>query len=215
MAINWFEGGRRISHLLMGIVGAGGAIHVIWGSTAVILYESASPDEEWRLTTDECRGHTEYIGSQTFRGNDTRSVLLCFTETPRGNIRTAIAPAPTPAPSANSTPAPSISPPAVSVIVPPSPSKWYFENTEYSESGTNYIAARKADFAMTHERVDEAQRKLSEIGRAATWRRFKEALPWVGGFIFGIWIVTSVFGWIIRGFAGIPQGRDFKPDREV
>jgi hypothetical protein len=29
-----------------------------------------------------------------------------------------------------------------------------------------------------------------------------------------IWLFAAVMGWIIRGFAGVPSGQDFKPRAE-
>ena len=42
-----------------------------------------------------------------------------------------------------------------------------------------------------------------------------DAFPWVAGMIIFVWVFTAVLGWIVRGFAGVPQGRDFRESADV
>lgn len=70
---------------------------------------------------------------------------------------------------------------------------------------------RKADFALT----PDLTRQIREGTWSRRWNgftsRIEEAAPVVFGSILFLWIFAAVIGWIIRGFAGIPSGQDFRP----
>lgn len=85
----------------------------------------------------------------------------------------------------------------------------------------NYISAPAYDgFAWWHHRVDNfminpkmlalIERELPRIERERFVSHVREVLSIAAYFIGGFWLFSFVIGWIVRGFAGIPRGWDFR-----
>jgi hypothetical protein len=62
------------------------------------------------------------------------------------------------------------------------------------------------------ETIKIIEQKIPIIEREALAVHIKTTLLLTAYWIGGIWIFSFVLGWIVRGFAGVPRGQDFKPD---
>ena len=203
MAINWFEGGRRINGLLMALVALGGAGYLFLGGSSTVYVFSSTPDEPWYFAPRDCDypNETEYPSESTALELNGLSVALCFLAE-KGEIFYEEAPPPKAAP-----------PPITSTGggAPASPQKWYWHGKGYDEPARAYIDKRKAEFTLTPALI----RQIGQGTWSRRWNgftsRITEASPFVFGSIFFLWIFAAVVGWVVRGFAGIPSGQDFRP----
>lgn len=204
MAVNWFEGGRRINGLFMTLVALGGAAYLFFGGSSTVFLFSSTPDEPWYFAPRECEypNETEYLWDRETPDLNGRTVALCFVAE-KGNILYAEAPPPKDAP------------PRITIVpseaAPAPPQKWYWQGDSYEEPVKAYMDKRKADFVLSPGLI----RQIREGTWSLRWQRFtarfEEAAPIVFGFIFFLWAFAAVVGWIVRGFAGIPSGQDFRP----
>ena len=76
---------------------------------------------------------------------------------------------------------------------------------------SNYVAHRVADFNITPAALAGIEKELPRIEREAFIDHVIEVLSITAYFIGGFWLFSFVIGWIVRGFAGIPRGLDFRP----
>lgn len=79
---------------------------------------------------------------------------------------------------------------------------------------SQYIAQRVADFSITPAALASIEKELPRIEREAFIDHVKEVLSIAAYFVGGFWLFSFVIGWIVRGFAGIPRGQDFRPSLE-
>lgn len=206
MAINWFEGGRRINRLFVGLTVISGLAYVGFSATPSVNFSTSAPDEPWRLSTDPCDypSQKHYLDSRDLGDGERRSVTLCFEASIEDKIPYSRAPAPPPDPNV---------PPSIVEITgaPPAPEqKWYYLGGPFDDNVEAYIAKRSSEFELTQERASQARASLRAIYWKSRYRAFKEAAPVVGAIIIFFWLFTAVTGWIVRGFAGVPTGKDFK-----
>ena len=71
---------------------------------------------------------------------------------------------------------------------------------------------RIAEFQITPEILSTIENSLPQIEKEDFIDHLKTTLSLTAYWIGGIWIFSFVLGWIVRGFAGVPRGQDFKPD---
>lgn len=205
MAVNWFEGGRRIRDLICWAAIGGAGIYVIWGGSNRIIFETSAPDDSWALASKPCAisDHWDYRPSFTFSNGKERQILLCFRATERGRFRYLEATRPANAP------------PKINVVIgggpPPPEPKWYYEGTEYENEVQAYFTARQASFEVTPALDKLVVDNLTSIEWREAKVRLGDAVTTVGGSLLGFWLLTAVLGWILRGFAGIPAGSDHRP----
>ena len=69
-----------------------------------------------------------------------------------------------------------------------------------------------------HNRVEKAfilfdadKERAEKLWRKERNEDLKRGAQWLFGGLFGLWVFGAVVGWIVRGFAGIPQGKDSRP----
>ena len=219
MAVNWFEGGRRISQLIIGLVAAGGALIVALVEQPDPEFTTYGPSAPWIVGQQPCPedAHGEYLWDYDW-GGDERGVKLCFIALSDGSFAIADADPP-PAElerrkqdsakwivennarvAAGDTP-----------LIPPPLPAWFYTASENSSSFIEYVGARRGDFTVTEEMRQAAIERQSGARWDARKHMFNEAAPWVAGIAAFLWAFTFAMGWIIRGFAGIPGGQDFKP----
>lgn len=207
MAINWFEGGRRINGLFLTLVALGGAGYLFLGGPSTAFLFSSTPDEPWYFAPRECEYPSEetYLGDTDTLALEGRTVALCFLAK-KGDILYAEAPPPKDAPP----PPITFERPGMATVTP---QKWYWHGDSYDEPVKAYMDKRKADFVLTPDLV----RQIREGTWSLRWNRFtarfEKAAPIVFGAMFFLWLFATVVGWIIRGFAGIPNGQDFRPSK--
>jgi hypothetical protein len=216
VAVNWFEGGRRISKLLMVLVGLGGAAYVVFINSPMATLTSRGPTMPWFVDSRDCpaSSYQRYLWDYDW-GDSKRGLALCFLDID-GRIPYAIAPTPQEElrrrekeKAENEARMARGEPPTILLEMP-----WFYTGSEYDSRVQAYVNQSVADFKLTQE----LRERLRETRSTARWRARKQALndatPWVFGICAFIWLFTTAMGWIIRGFAGVPKGQDFKPPAE-
>ena len=88
---------------------------------------------------------------------------------------------------------------------------WFYVAPEYDEKVQSYISESVSKLRVTPELAGRLRDSLSSARWDDRKKAFNEAMPWVAGICGFLWAFTFAMGWIIRGFAGIPTGQDFKP----
>ena len=189
MAINIFEGARRIA-LLLGGGAAVITVLVAFNTDAYYhaTYSLAAPNAPFRKTDGGCpsEGRTIYFDHKTSSGKEV-SVTVCLepmTITNKNKEETELIPYRTDADGMT----------------------WGART--YSSEISTYETQVNKRFAMTA--TDE---EVSIKEAAKKWRsQFAEAMGYlaVGLAIFGALVWAT--GWIVRGFLGIPRGMDKRPD---
>lgn len=181
---NVFEGSRRIA-LLIKVVWAIGAVAVGWtASPHVSLEFSTSHPDAAFIKSDDCTIGTDATKfiSRPIDNDKTVSVELCFK---------------------------ALRADSGAYLVPyrAEGGRWW-GNARYMPDVTTYTDARAQAFSLS-EADREAAREEWSNQRTDNIRN--GVLFAVGG-----WIVLSLLqmlvGWIVRGFLGIPHGRDRRPD---
>ncbi|CAN5858733.1 hypothetical protein BH11PSE8_BH11PSE8_26940 [soil metagenome] len=85
--------------------------------------------------------------------------------------------------------------------------RYWTMGERYATDVTSYAQGVGAGFAMSAEDAREAEKRLWD----ARLRQWKEAAQVMfGGLVIG-WLLIAVVGWIVRGFLGIPRGKDSRP----
>jgi hypothetical protein len=185
MKINAFEGGRRVSLFLK----------VVWILACIVLvhtrkpfvplnYETQGPSAPFTMTTEDCGAQDaqEYRSSYKLEDDEEVYVTLCFKARRFPNG---------------------------AVLVPyreEGGQLWGHE--QYSSEVMGYTQGRAANFTLTGETLKAARQE---------WRRKRWGIIWTGleaavGGLIAITVITAVIGWIVRGFLGIPRGKDSRPD---
>jgi hypothetical protein len=82
-----------------------------------------------------------------------------------------------------------------------------------AESGT-WWSHRVADFSITPAALTTIEKELPRMERERLINHVTEVLSIAAYFIGGFWLFSIVIGWIVRGFAGIPRGQDFRPAQQ-
>ena len=221
--VNWFEGGRRISKLLMVVVLGLGAFGVISATADTATFFTAGPDQPWRFEAKACQYPNDF---RTVSDVDVsaagESVQLCFETLQNGKIPYAVAPEPAGATQVrkereareaaeaaaedNALIAQGKPPPIRVVEIP----RWYYNGNTFDEQVMSYEEQREQSFRLTPEMAQQVRESSSSRLWAARREAFRSGAPWVFGIIAFIWVFTAVMGWIVRGFAGVPQGSDFR-----
>jgi len=201
MAVNWFEGGRRISYLFIGITVTCGAGYVLFGgSEDRLTFETATASDAWHFTTRSCSypNYEDYRDFSLDVNGVLKKVSLCYRTQDDKLLYQAVQPIRLP-----------VNPHAPKGVKPPVLHS-FLTTSPYSEEARVYMADRSRSFIPPVQEMNKARSDFWKIRWKRRWERAKEATPWVMGVIFGISLLTTILGWIIRGFAGIPNGQDFK-----
>ncbi len=226
MAINWFEGGRRISNLCSGVVVIIGVVTVLWRDDPDPVLSIRGPTMPWFVSEEPCpeNAYVHHLRDYDW-GGEKPGLRLCFLPI-NGQIPYAIAPTP---PEVIEQQAQAdqenqrrntkenerrmANGEAPLVPVPPMRSPWFYTAPEYDERAQAYVSESISNLRITPELATALNDSVSSVLWEDRKEAFRKASPW----IFGIWsfivAFTFVTGWIIRGFAGIPAGKDFKPTK--
>ncbi len=239
MALNWFEGGRRITKLFMAIAALIGAYNAYFEfSPPALEFSTGSPRDEWRANLPPENPDDRYPGtlicSQSemiydfeIRPGLLRSISLCFQPDEQGNIvyysaaeegkylnkvEGAVAKA---------TAAGDIKAARLLALEAARTRRSIQEaqlrdnqdltGEEVEADVSSYVARRVAEFEIDADTAAKIEKELPRIEREAFFKHSKEVLLIAAYFIGGFWIFSFIMGWIIRGFAGIPRGQDFRP----
>ena len=84
--------------------------------------------------------------------------------------------------------------------------RWWMAGP-YSTEVTKYMQDRESTFRLSPQGMEEA-RRLRWERRLEQWK--DAARVAVVGLAVG-WVLVTVVGWIVRGFLGIPRGKDARP----
>ena len=202
--MNWFEGGRRILALISGLVLFGGGIYVVFaGSENQVVVETSQPNERFKWTLHDCNYPDEekpWSEKVQFGSNAPVTTVACFRANKDGKLWVGYGPESELA----------FPPDKDGVKLPPIKIRKMVPVDTYSEEAEAYMRARMDSFQFTYQEIQKIGRDQWMIGWTHFWERVQQAIPWVAGIIAGLWLLTSVLGWIVRGFAGIPSGQDFK-----
>jgi hypothetical protein len=212
VAVNWFEGGRRISKLFMVLVAAGGAAYVFFINVPMPTLTSRGPTMPWFVSDDECptlayeRALYDYDW-----GGSKPGLTLCYLDI-KGKIPYAVAPTPPEAKRQEEQEAAQDrariargEPPPLRLSDP-----WFYTADAYDQRVQSYVDETASSLKVT----PELRQRLTDTRSKVWWRAhrsaFSDAAPWVMGLCAAIWLITAVIGWIVRGFAGVPTGQDFR-----
>lgn len=184
MRVNIFEGARRISKLVMGIIVAGSLV-AIWTAEPYLNmhYQIKGPGVA-PLKVDDCGADDarEYISRRSADGKQI-SIIICFMAHPAAQTGEMLIP--------------------YKVM---EDGRWWM-NEKYSRDVLTYTKAVANAFAFPAEDAKQADSLWTST-------RIKDAVQGLGFLGIGLvafLIFTKIIGWIVRGFLGIPSGQDMRP----
>lgn len=185
VAINVFEGARRISKTIMLIIVVGSLIAIWYDAPYLTLtYEIALPGEA-PVRVEECSKDSdlEVLDRYSTAGNHI-SVRLCFRAYPGDKAKEMRIP----------------------FKVDDDKSIWI--GNKFSTPVVEYTQAAARDFQLPADDMKDTgflllKQRLSKIG---------QGIGMLALAIFSFLLATSFIGWIVRGFLGIPNGMDARPE---
>lgn len=197
----------------MGLVALGGVVYIAFPGEPTPTLTIRGPTMTWFVSEEDCpsTAHVEYLWGFSW-GGDKPGLNLCFLDID-GQIPYAVAPTP---------PAEALrneledqrrkaagEPPPLRLNAP-----WFHTGSEYDWQVVKWTKESAASLKIT----PELRERLKAAQSSARWRAHKEAYleaaPWVVGICAFLWAITAAMGWIIRGFAGVPKGKDFRPSEQ-
>lgn len=180
MKVNIFEGARRIA-LAMGVLWSLGCIGFAGFSepNAHLTYSIAWPGTA-PVQAAECGDSDgrEFTYATT-RGGNRVSVTLCLTAHQVKDGELLVPYAPAP------------------------DSQWWMAG-RYSSEVSKYGKEVERTFQLPASGSEEGDR-LHHQARVEQWKQAMQVM--FGGLLIG-WALVAVIGWIVRGFLGIPRGKD-------
>lgn len=186
MALNIFEGARRIAKV-GAVVVAGGTLVVLFNSSPYISvhYFISRPDSRGvRIDIDKCQTKIdakEWVSVRTEKGHDAH-VQLCFMAMDfEGGKK------------------------FVPFRVDPKDGQ-VWGNERYASEVSQYTSRVRDNFRLTPEDEQWVDKEWS----SKRWEEMLEGVLWLVGGLAAFWIFTWATGWIVRGFLGIPRGQDRK-----
>jgi hypothetical protein len=187
MAINMFEGGRRIAKLLSVLWVAGFAFMFFGDPPSVsVKYEVRRPQQAPVLMPSDYDCNTD-SRSEANWGRRTPSgtqydIYVCFLarQFPDGQL--------------------------VPYRVDSDGMMW--GNTPYSDDVDSYADAAFKSWKPTPRDLEWIDSQKWVVRR----EHASEILPWLAGGVIVVLGLSTIIGWIVRGFAGIPRGRDSRPE---
>ena len=238
MLINWFEGGRRITRLCMAIAAISGGIAIYLHEPPSVQFYTSTPRDRWHpslVPTDApewAKAPLECAYSETFwdfeiKPGFVRNVSLCFLANDQGKIvyysgaeeaerlkkvEIALSRAKS---SGNLDDVRSLSEEAAQVrsrLSKDRLNEWSGE--PYATEVKSYIDKRVAEFELNPNTIAVIDKDLPPIEREAFFQHAIQALTITAYFIGGLWAFSFVLGWIVRGFAGIQRGKDFRSNAQ-
>ena len=203
MTINWFEGGRRIVSVIAGLIVLGAAFYLFFGGgDNRVIVETSSPGERLHWTLKECPYpdmDKDWGGTVEFKSSDPRRVTACFRAGTNGKIPYALGPKQT------------FMMKIRDKNFPISYNQMIFGD-QFSDEVSAYMSARMSGFKFAPEETRAIGDAQWKIGVVHFCERVEYAFPWVAGLIIGLWVISAGIGWMVRGFAGVPSGKDFRAD---
>lgn len=180
MAFNVFEGARRLAYVLTAVAIGGTGFH-IWEFSnlpATARYE-VTPFEDPVLLVGGCVNDEDIKRVISRHISSTSvSVTLCFPKHKLDN----------------------------------GSSFYVWKQTDgkiYGNTGTTndlfaYIDRESAAFSIP----EKDTQSIRTMHRSEIWVEVRETLAFLAGLLVAFWLLVFAIGWIVRGFFGIPRGRD-------
>lgn len=184
MKVNVFEGARRIIFLIQAAIVLIGGYFVYEDASndyyRSIIFVSEHPNQSFYLTKTEC-GYDDLEERKTVKmsNGDEVNIDLCFR---------------------------SVLFDSGDKLVPYKIDKkgMTWGASKYSPVVEDYASKRKNEFKL---KASEEKLIESELTRQF-WKELKDGGQSIVIACIAVWIVSGVLGWVIRGFLGIPSGRD-------
>lgn len=85
-----------------------------------------------------------------------------------------------------------------------------YGNTKYSDDVQKYVKSQESNFSIPNDE----EKRIDEIYLNKRIEHYKTALKFLLGGLFVIWLLSTVIGWIARGFMGVPLGEDHRPQHD-
>ena len=184
MRLNIFEGARRIAMLIGGVWAIGCISYAIFNNPYVVLSYEVSYLGAKPELVDNCSPDSASEYIAYVPGSDA-SIDLCFAASKADNGM---------------------------MLIPYAPAEggkvWMAQ--KYSKEVSNYTQSLSQSFHLDAVGIKAAEEKRS-AARKEQWVDAAKALFF--GLIAG-WILVAAIGWIVRGFLGIPHGRDARPSEQ-
>jgi hypothetical protein len=187
MAINVFEGARRISKTIMLLILVGTLIAIWYDSPDAVklTYEIALPGATpTRVEQCSANSTTELI-SRKSADRDKVSIELCFRPLPAEKTGEMLIP----------------------FKLDDDGKSWWL-GKEYSSPVRDYASSVASDFTLPAEATKGAGFLLMKQRFFAA----SKAIGYLSVGLFAFMLLTAFIGWIVRGFFGIPNGMDARPE---
>jgi hypothetical protein len=189
--MNWFEGGRRITRLIQVLVGVGAAIYALLSTPYVSLtFEKNGPDSPWLVAVENCSyGSDGEKRLENGIGVGESSSTLCFRAADFDG----------------------------QTLVPylmGQKNTWY-GTAATSPLGEDYINRRADAFVPSQKLRDEARNYVNREWWKQKLKNVTDGLVYGVGWILLVAGLSWVIGWIIRGFFGVPSGKDHRSADKV
>jgi hypothetical protein len=173
---------------LLKIIWAFGAVIVAYSTTPYISlhFTTPTPSSNFRITQDECDTGIDAIEhtSRDIAPGRSVSTELCFKSQLFSSNQRQLVP----------------------YKVDSNGTMW--GNSPYSTEVSTYTKMRAENFVLSDT---DRQSALTEWN-SQWWRKVRNGVfIAIGGWI-GLSILQALIGWIVRGFAGIPWGKDRRPE---
>ena len=184
MAVNVFEGARRITKIIIGLwLLAFVALYFTNPHPVEAVFDVSGPSSAPSLSLDdECgqRDHRQYDYSRSTPRGTEYAVLLCFKEQQFNDGR---------------------------MLIPyRGADGMVYGDEPFSMAVTLYTQ----NFVDTWAVNDAALAWIDGERWAVGWDYSKFAAPWAFGGVVVIMVFSTVVGWVVRGFMGVPTGRDHR-----
>ena len=185
MKLNIFEGARRIA-LLIGCIWVTGCIaYAVFGEpySPAVVYAVQRPGNPPNLA-DSCgyEDGSEPLTLQALNGESIR-IELCFLARRADDGKMYIP------------------------YINEDEGKSWRGNTKYSEEVQKYMRTVASTFKLTEEVTKQS--KASK--RKVLLTQWKDSMSFLFGGLAVGWALIAATGWIVRGFMGIPRGKDARP----
>ena len=235
--MNWFEGGRRITKLLMAtsaLIGGYNSYFEI--NYPPVEFSTKSPRDAWHFNSPDLYSDLgelvcpaeEFLYNYEIKPGLVRNVSLCFQPDENGkliiystedelNYLKKVEQAINRAASAGETEDAKIlaleaARVRQSIQKANQAGLKTLTDDEFAPDAQGYIKRRAAEFVIDPKVATEIDKTLPKIERKVLFDHLKEMFSLTACFVLGFWLFSFMIGWIVRGFAGIPRGQDFKPD---
>jgi hypothetical protein len=197
----------------MVLVALGGAAYVAFVNVPMPTVSIYGPTMPWFVNDQECEYPSVEKSLWNYDwGGKEPGLSLCFIASDNGKIPYAVAPTP-PEEKARRERVRADNRARMARGEPPTimlDSPWFYTANEFDPRVQAYVDKSAADL-----KTPEVRQRLNDTHWSTRWRAHNKAFEEAGSFVFGllvfIWVFTAVMGWIVRGFAGVPSGQDFKP----